>query len=37
MERGVIYVYRMCNGIEEALRLECQHRYREWVGCWSAI
>ena len=37
MERGAIYVYRTINGVEEALRLECQWHYREWVGCWSAI
>lgn len=37
MERGTIYVYRTSNGTEQALRLDCQHSYREWVGCWSAL
>jgi hypothetical protein len=37
LERGIIYVYRTCNGAEEALRLDRQYHYREWVGCWSAI
>ena len=35
--RGSIYVMRRINGVLVPLRLQNQTRYREWLGCFSAI
>lgn len=37
MHRGIIYVMRQVSGTWVPLRLEKQHTYREWLGCFSAI
>jgi hypothetical protein len=37
MQRGMIYVVRRVNGVDVPLRIENQHHYKEWVGCFSAI
>lgn len=37
MRRGMIYVMRKVNGTEVPLRIWNQLRYREWLGCFSAI
>lgn len=35
--RGMIYVMRRVNGVDVPLRIANQGRYREWLGCFSAI
>lgn len=37
MHRGMIYVLRRVNGVDVPLRIDNQHHYREWLGCFSAI
>jgi hypothetical protein len=42
LKRGTIYVYRTVVGdnnklVQVPLKLDKQHSYKEWSGCWSAL
>ena len=37
LQRGMIYVIRRINGMDVPLRIDNQHSYKEWLGCFSAI
>ena len=36
LQRGMIYVIRRINGVDVPLRIDNQHSYKEWLGCFSA-
>lgn len=37
LQRGMIYVMRRVNGVDVPLRIWNQLRYKEWLGCFSAV
>ena len=37
LQRGLIYVIRRINSVDVPLRIDNQHSYKEWLGCFSAI